>query len=302
MLRLHRRGRDRRRARRLGLPGDHQPRPGRAPERPPPALAHHGRGPALGDDVSAVEPTERAQRVIELDDRRRRRAGRRAGPRAARARGAPRPRDRPARQPAHAERRGGAGPARRPRSWSSSPAWCAPGGRSSRGTVAAVADAVEGAEPVGPMLDDVVWRHRQTVVTPRTAGQKRYVDAIRAHTITFGIGPAGTGKTYLAVAIAAAALTRREVGPHHPHAARRGGRRAARLPARRPRGQGQPLPAPAVRRALRHARRRAGRGGLRPRPDRGRAAGLHARPDPQRQLHHPRRGPEHDRASRCRCS
>jgi phosphate starvation-inducible protein PhoH and related proteins len=81
-----------------------------------------------------------------------------------------------------------------------------------RGTVAAVADAVEGAEAVRPMLDDVVWRHRETLVTPRTAGQKRYVDAIRDHTITFGIGPAGTGKTYLAVAIAAAALTRREVG------------------------------------------------------------------------------------------
>jgi phosphate starvation-inducible PhoH-like protein len=80
------------------------------------------------------------------------------------------------------------------------------------GTVAAVADAVEGAEPVGSMLGDVVWRHRQTLVTPRTAGQKRYVDAIRDHTITFGIGPAGTGKTYLAVAIAAAALSRREVG------------------------------------------------------------------------------------------
>ncbi len=80
-----------------------------------------------------------------------------------------------------------------------------------RGTVAAVADAVEGAEPGRP-LDDVVWRNRETVVTPRTAGQKRYVDAIRDHTITFGIGPAGTGKTYLAVAIAAAALSRREVG------------------------------------------------------------------------------------------
>jgi phosphate starvation-inducible protein PhoH and related proteins len=80
------------------------------------------------------------------------------------------------------------------------------------GTVAAVADAVEGAEPVGSMLDDVVWRNRQTVVTPRTVGQKRYVDAIRDHTITFGIGPAGTGKTYLAVSLACAALMRREVG------------------------------------------------------------------------------------------
>ena len=54
---------------------------------------------------------------------------------------------------------------------------------------------------------------------------------------------------------------RREVGAHHPHPARGGGRRAPRLPARRPRREGQPVPAPAVRRPLRHARRRAGRGG-----------------------------------------
>ena len=79
------------------------------------------------------------------------------------------------------------------------------------GTVETVADAVEGAEAVGPMLEDVVWRNGQLVVTPRTAGQKRYVDAVRTKTITFGIGPAGTGKTYLAVAIATAALMRREV-------------------------------------------------------------------------------------------
>ncbi len=79
------------------------------------------------------------------------------------------------------------------------------------GTVESVADAVDGAEEVGAMLDDVVWRNGQRVVTPRTGGQKRYVDAVRTNTITFGIGPAGTGKTYLAVAIATAALMRREV-------------------------------------------------------------------------------------------
>jgi phosphate starvation-inducible PhoH-like protein len=79
------------------------------------------------------------------------------------------------------------------------------------GTIESVADAVEGAEPIGPILDDVVWRNGRFVVTPRTAGQKRYVDAVRQSTITFGIGPAGTGKTYLAVAIATAALMRREV-------------------------------------------------------------------------------------------
>jgi phosphate starvation-inducible PhoH-like protein len=61
------------------------------------------------------------------------------------------------------------------------------------------------------VLDDVIWRHRATRVVPRTLGQKRYVDSIRSNTITFGIGPAGTGKTFLAVALAAAALSRREV-------------------------------------------------------------------------------------------
>lgn len=79
-------------------------------------------------------------------------------------------------------------------------------------TVHAIASAVEVSEPAGRMLDDVIWRNRQFVVTPRTPGQKLYADAIRRNTITFGIGPAGTGKTYLAVALAIAALTRREVG------------------------------------------------------------------------------------------
>jgi phosphate starvation-inducible PhoH-like protein len=79
-------------------------------------------------------------------------------------------------------------------------------------TVDALANAAVIRQPVGSMLDDVVWRHRQRTITARTPGQKRYVDAIRNHTITFGIGPAGTGKTYLAVALAVAALSRREVG------------------------------------------------------------------------------------------
>src|SRR6476620_4749267 len=47
---------------------------------------------------------------------------------------------------------------------------------------------------------------KKASVTPKTVGQKKYVDAIRHHDITFGIGPAGTGKTYLAVAMAVAAL------------------------------------------------------------------------------------------------
>jgi len=44
-------------------------------------------------------------------------------------------------------------------------------------------------------------------VRPKSLNQKRYLDAIRADTVTFAIGPAGTGKTYLAMALAVEALT-----------------------------------------------------------------------------------------------
>jgi phosphate starvation-inducible protein PhoH and related proteins len=79
------------------------------------------------------------------------------------------------------------------------------------GTVEAVTRALDQDESPSEILDDVVWRHRTTKVAPKTVNQKRYVDSIRNNTITFGIGPAGTGKTFLAVAHAAAALSRREV-------------------------------------------------------------------------------------------
>ena len=79
------------------------------------------------------------------------------------------------------------------------------------GTIAAVTDALDQHESPAEVLEDVVWRHRSTRVAPKTVNQKRYVDSIRRNTITFGIGPAGTGKTFLAVAMAAAALSRREV-------------------------------------------------------------------------------------------
>jgi len=49
------------------------------------------------------------------------------------------------------------------------------------------------------------------IVRPKTAGQKRYVDAVRDNTVTFAIGPAGTGKSYLAVALAVQALQAKEV-------------------------------------------------------------------------------------------
>ena len=62
------------------------------------------------------------------------------------------------------------------------------------------------------VFSDVLLSYRGKTLRPKTAGQKRYVDAIRSHTVTFGIGPAGTGKTYLAMAMAVDALNRKEVG------------------------------------------------------------------------------------------
>jgi phosphate starvation-inducible PhoH-like protein len=79
------------------------------------------------------------------------------------------------------------------------------------GTIEAVTGALDAHESPAEILEDVVWRHRNTKVAPKTLNQKRYVDSIRNQTITFGIGPAGTGKTFLAVAMAAHALAEREV-------------------------------------------------------------------------------------------
>jgi phosphate starvation-inducible PhoH-like protein len=79
------------------------------------------------------------------------------------------------------------------------------------GTIEAVTRALDAHESPANILEDVVWRHRAAKIAPKTVNQKRYVDSIRRNTITFGIGPAGTGKTFLAVALAAAALSRREV-------------------------------------------------------------------------------------------
>lgn len=59
--------------------------------------------------------------------------------------------------------------------------------------------------------DTVSISARGRLIKPKTAGQKQYVDSIRKNLVTFGIGPAGTGKTYLAVALASYYLKNREV-------------------------------------------------------------------------------------------
>ncbi len=57
----------------------------------------------------------------------------------------------------------------------------------------------------------VLTTYRGKPVRPKTAGQKRYLDAIRTNTVTFGVGPAGTGKSWLAVACAVRALQNKDV-------------------------------------------------------------------------------------------
>jgi phosphate starvation-inducible PhoH-like protein len=79
------------------------------------------------------------------------------------------------------------------------------------GTVDAVLGALDESRDLREVFEDEVWRHRGKKITPKTLNQKRYVDAIRSSTITFGVGPAGTGKTYLAIALAVRALSARKV-------------------------------------------------------------------------------------------
>jgi phosphate starvation-inducible PhoH-like protein len=68
------------------------------------------------------------------------------------------------------------------------------------------------AEPLSSLIETKIHcSPRKPPVVPRTAGQKDYLQAIQSHDITFGIGPAGTGKTYLAVACAVAALKQEKI-------------------------------------------------------------------------------------------
>lgn len=69
----------------------------------------------------------------------------------------------------------------------------------------------EAPESAADVLGAEIVARRGKVIRPKTAGQHAYVDAIDEHTITFGIGPAGSGKTYLAVAKAVQALQTKEV-------------------------------------------------------------------------------------------
>ena len=89
----------------------------------------------------------------------------------------------------------------------------------SRGDAPSVADvdlllqqSRAGLAPEAQLPDEILLTCRGRALRPKTAGQRRYVEAVRGNTLTFALGPAGTGKTYLAMAMAVAALKRREVG------------------------------------------------------------------------------------------
>lgn len=65
--------------------------------------------------------------------------------------------------------------------------------------------------PSAVLSDDILRGAKGKVIRPKTSGQKKYVDAIRENVITFGLGPAGTGKSWLAVAMAVHALQTKQV-------------------------------------------------------------------------------------------
>jgi len=80
--------------------------------------------------------------------------------------------------------------------------------------VQALIEAVKGhteRKVIEQPVDTILTSTKKECIKPRTPGQKRYIEAVKRHDVVFAIGPAGTGKTYLAVAMAVAALKREEV-------------------------------------------------------------------------------------------
>jgi phosphate starvation-inducible PhoH-like protein len=77
--------------------------------------------------------------------------------------------------------------------------------------IARSARVIEQAQSPAQMLSQSIISSKGKSIRPKTVNQKKYVDAIDENTIVFGIGPAGTGKTYLAMAKAVQALQRKEI-------------------------------------------------------------------------------------------
>ena len=159
-------------------------------------------------------------------------------------------------------------------------------------TVGAVLTARDQAKDVRDVFEDVVWRHRGRR-SRRRPSTRSATSTRSARDGEFSVGPAGTGKTYLAMALAVAALSEGEVGRDHPHAPRGRGRRAARVPPGDMLAKVDPYMRPLYDALydMLEAERLAGTWSAgRSRSRRS----LHAREDAERLLHRPRRGTEHD--------
>jgi phosphate starvation-inducible PhoH-like protein len=105
-------------------------------------------------------------------------------------------------------------------------------------------------ERPGEVLSLNILSNRGKTIRPKTANQKKYVDAIDQKTVTFGIGPAGTGKTYLAVAKAVQALQAKTVNRIS------GSRGATGFPSRNFAREDRSIPSTTLRLASRHGRYR----------------------------------------------
>jgi tRNA-2-methylthio-N6-dimethylallyladenosine synthase len=141
--------------------------------------------------------------------------------------------------------------------------------------------------------DAIAIKVKRGTIRGRGPNQLNYLQQIARHDLNFGVGPAGTGKTYLAVASAVDALAENRVQRLVLTRPGGGGRRAARIPAGRPGPEGRSLSAPAVRRAVGDARLREGPEADRAQRDRDRAARVHARAHAERLVRDPGRGAEH---------
>ncbi len=164
-----------------------------------------------------------------------------------------------------------------------------------RAAVLRVIDMVQADErPSEVLTSEIARRSRGGAVKPKTLGQKRYVDAIASNIITFGVGPAGTGKSWLAVAMAVQSLQRREVDRIVlTRPAVEAGERLGFLPGDLM-AKVDPYLRPLYDALYDMVEPEGGAEAARTRPGGGRSARLHARPHPEPQLHHPRRGAEHE--------
>ena len=150
------------------------------------------------------------------------------------------------------------------------------------------------SERIGELTQDVICiTSKGRPVKPKTIGQKQYVDAIMQDTVTIGVGPAGTGKTYLAVAAAVAAFRDKQVNRIIlTRPAVEAGERLGFLPGDL-QSKVDPYLRPLYDALFDMLGAETYQKYLERGQHRGSPSGLYAGPDPGRQLHHPGRGPEH---------